>query len=262
MKQPWLSVVMPTYNGARYVQSALESVVAQEVGDFEFIAVDDGSTDGTLDLLRRYCDRLPMMVVERDHAGNWARNTNVGMRLAKGRYLCWLHQDDVWCADRLVQVRRLTCQWPDALLLLHPVWFIDARGWRIGRWRCPLGKTTSCLHPENVVRRLLVQNFVASCAPVFKAEAAREAGLLDEKLWYLADWDLWLKLARLGPTVYHPVPLASFRIHGGSQTSACHNAINDVEFQHRVVIARHLAALTCDKAAVRRIARLRGSLAT
>ena len=72
MKQPWLSVVMPTYNGARYVQSALESVVAQEVGDFEFIAVDDGSTDGTLDLLRRYCDRLPMMVVERDHAGNWA----------------------------------------------------------------------------------------------------------------------------------------------------------------------------------------------
>ena len=162
----------------------------------------------------------------------------------------------MWCADRLVQVRRLTCQWPDALLLLHPVWFIDARGWRIGRWRCPLGKTTSCLHPENVVRRLLVQNFVASCAPVFKAEAAREAGLLDEKLWYLADWDLWLKLARLGPTVYHPVPLASFRIHGGSQTSACHNAINDVEFQHRVVIARHLAALTCDKAAARRIARL------
>ena len=93
------------------------------------------------------------------------------------------------------------------------------------------------LQPAQVVERLLVQDFLASTAPVFKASAAIAAGPLDESLWYNADWDFWLKLAGAGETVYHPVPLSSFRVHRGSQTMT---RIEEFGMQYHLVLDRHL----------------------
>ena len=69
-----------------------------------------------------------------------------------------------------------------------------------------------------MVERLLVQNFIAIPAPLFRRDQALSVGGLDARLWYAADWDFWLKLAAMGPTVYSPRPLAGFRIHSQSQT--------------------------------------------
>jgi hypothetical protein len=85
---------------------------------------------------------------------------------------------------------------------------------------------------------LLVQNFVAIVAPLFKATAAASAGPLDEALWYTADWDFWLKLSASGKTIYHPELLSSFRVHQGSQTM---NRIEGIEFQLEAVLGRHLS---------------------
>jgi hypothetical protein len=242
MRHPWLSVIMPTYDGAAYLESALESLVAQEERDFEVVAVDDGSADATLQILNAYSDRLPMTIVEREHMGNWIANTNVGIRLANGTYLSMLHQDDLWCADRLAQLKRLTSDWPDASLLLHPSQFIDAAGKRVGLWRCPLPRRTTCLCSGELLKHLLVQDFVACSAPIFKAEAARRVGGMDETLWYAGDWDFWLKLARLGQTVYHPVPLTLCRVHSASQTCRRIHRTEDIADQYAAVLARHLAA--------------------
>ena len=87
MEGPWLSVIMPTYNGDAYLESALQSLVVQTDQDFEVVVVDDGSTDTTLRIIRAYSNHLPMTLVERPHRGNWVANTNLGMSLAKGRYL-------------------------------------------------------------------------------------------------------------------------------------------------------------------------------
>ncbi|NQT12357.1 MAG: glycosyltransferase [Planctomycetes bacterium] len=232
---------MPTYNGAAHLESAMETLLAQRNRDFDVVVVDDGSTDDTLKILKVYANQLPMTVVEREHEGNWVTNTNIGMSLAKGNYLCWLHQDDMWSPDRLVQLKRLTLKWPDAPLLLHPSWFIDAGGKRIGLWRCPLPRRTACLQSRTLLERLLIQNFVAASAPVFRAADAARVGRMDERLWYVADWDYWLKLARLGQTIYHPVPLTSFRVHPASQTSTRTDCTDDLRRQHMVVLARHLA---------------------
>jgi GT2 family glycosyltransferase len=240
MSKPWLSVIMPTYNGAAYLGSALESLVAQQEEDFDVVAVDDGSTDTTLTILREYSKRLPMTIVEREHEGNWVANTNLGMRSARGTYLCWLHQDDAWCDNRLAELKRLTAKWPDASLLLHPCWFIDAAGNRVGRWRCPLPRRTTCLESRDVLGHLLIQDFVTSSAPTFKAEAALKVGGMDERLWYVGDWDLWMKMVRLGRTIYHPVPLTSFRIHGASQTLTRTENMDDLRHQYTLVLARHL----------------------
>jgi len=236
----WLSVILPTYNGARHLESTLDSLVAQEEMDFEVIVVDDGSTDATPEILRRYSKRLPMAVVESRHTGNWVANTNVGIRVAKGRYLGWLHQDDTWRRDRVSKLKRLTSRWPEALLVLHPVWFIDAGGRRIGPWRCPLPSRTRYLGAAELVGHLLVQNFVASTAPVFRAEAASKVGGLDEQLWYVADWDFWLKLARLGRSVYLPSPLSSVRLHRDSQTVTRASNTEDLQHQYAAVLSRYL----------------------
>ncbi len=236
----WLSVIMPSYNGAPYLPAALDSLVAQGRADFEVIAVDDGSTDGTQEILHSYASRLPMKIISRQHEGNWIANTNRGMAVAKGRYLCILHQDDTWEPGRVQALRRLFDRWPEADLLLHPSWYIDPHGKRVGLWRCPFARVSGYLQPKEVLARLLVQDFLAACAPVFRKEVAAEVGWMDETLWYTGDWDFWLKLAGIGRTLYYPAPLISFRIHPLSQTSLGADGSERICQQYETVLSRHL----------------------
>src|SRR3981189_1602512 len=229
MSAPWLSVVMPTYNGGAFLAAALESVCAQQAGgDFEVVAVDDGSEDGTVALLEAYSSRLPLRIVRRARIGNWVASTNHGLSIARGEYACLLHQDDLWMDGRLRALRAALDGAPEAALVVHPSWFIDVRGARLGRWRCPLppGRIDGALVP----------------APLFRREKALEAGGMDESLWYTADWDLWLKLSTCGAVVHHPEPLAAFRIHPASQTAPRAERGEALRGQLETVLRRHLPA--------------------
>jgi GT2 family glycosyltransferase len=239
---PWLSVVMPTYNGAAHLPGALGGLLRQRDAGIEVVAVDDGSTDATLDLLRAVNCRLPVRVVRRDHTGNWVANTNHGLSVARGEWVCFLHQDDLWGARRLVELRAGIARRPEATLWLHPSWFIDGDGRRLGLWRCPLPGVPRTLPPARVVERLLVQNFIAMPAPLFRRETALRVGGLDETLWYTADWDFWLKLAAAGPTAYLPRPLAAFRLHAQSQTVRRSKGVDAFRDQLERVLRPHLRA--------------------
>src|SRR2546421_7290538 len=241
MSTPWLSVVMPTYNGDAFLTAALESIRAQQDGgDFEVIAVDDGSEDSTLATLEAYSSRLPLRIVSRPRTGNWVASSNHGLAVARGEYACLLHQDDLWMEGRLRALREALDGAPHPALVVHPSWFVDARGARLGRWRCPLppGK----VDPALVLERLIVQNFLAVPAPLFRRELALQAGGMDESLWYAADWDLWLKLSSKGTIVHHPEPLAAFRIHTASQTARRAARADALRLQFETVLRRHLPA--------------------
>jgi glycosyltransferase involved in cell wall biosynthesis len=242
MAHPWLSVVMPTFNGERYLGLALESIRAQELLGVEVVAVDDGSTDGTLPLLRSYTARLPLRIVESQGGRSWVRATNQGLAVARGEYACFLHQDDLWLPGRLAHVHRSLGQHQGTVFLLHPAWFIDARGRRLGLWRPPLPAGRPDLPAALVVERLLVQNFIPIPSPVFLREAATRSGSLDSTLWFTADWDLWLRLAELGRTLYLSRALSAFRIHPLSQTSR--GSVSPAEFrsQYEHVLDRYLEA--------------------
>lgn len=242
MRRPWLSVLMPTYNGAAYLAAALESIVAQKDDDIEIFAVDDGSTDDTLLVLRHYAEKLPLQVVVRGRVGSWVVNTNYGLSLARGEYVCFLHQDDCWLPGRLAALKTQAAVHPQVVLFLHASVFIDAMARRLGVWRCPLPHTYRPLPPDRVRERLLIQNFIAIPAPLFRRETALRLGGMDERLWYTADWDLWLKLATAGDSFYDPRPRTCFRIHELSQTMR--QSGDDAEFrrQHRAVLQHHLPA--------------------
>jgi GT2 family glycosyltransferase len=252
MARPWLSVVMPTYNGAAYLVAALDSIAVQRDDDIEVIAVDDGSTDATRAVLEGYAGRLPLRIVARPRVGNWVANTNHGLDLARGEYVGFLHQDDCWLPGRLPALKRRLADAPDAVLVVHASWFIDAAGRRLGVWRCPLPATAVGLPPTTVIDRLLVQNFIAVPAAVFRRDAALRAGRLDESLWYTADWDWWLRLAAGGTTLYCPRPLTALRVHAASQTAVRTTWADELRRQLETVLERHLQGLA---GSTRRVAR-------
>ena len=241
---PWLSLIIPTWNGARFLEATLASVKAQEERDIEIVLVDDGSTDDTLDIARSYAHQIPLRLVQRS-ARNWAANTNHGMRIAQGKYIGWLHQDDLWSPGRTARLRELAGGCPEAQLVAHPAWFIDENSARRGVWNFPLPLSRPTLFGAEAAARdvagsLLVQNWIAAPATLFRADAARRVGYLDEQLWYSADWDFWLKLALSGPVLLIPEPLASFRVHAESQTVARGPSDDDLRRQHARVLQRHL----------------------
>jgi len=262
--RPWLSVIMPTYNGDRYLSLALESVLVQHDSDVEIIAVDDGSEDRTLDILRSYAARMPLQVLQHKHSGNWVATSNHGLAVAQAEHACILHQDDLWLLGRLAALRRLVEARSDMALILHATRFIGPQGEKLGTWRCPLPASENGLDPEFVVERLMVANFVAMPAPLFRRDLALQAGGMDESLWFLADWDLWLKLAAAGKSLYLPRTLAAFRIHGKSQTVQRTSHLRDLDQQYASLHKRHLEPwLRCspERANVGRVAQAAWDLA-
>lgn len=238
--KPWLSVLIPTYNGEEYLPFALNSIAAQQDNGVECIAIDDGSTDKTLSILDAYRDKLTIKVLQRERKGNWSVNTNFALSYARGKYVCFLHQDDVWLKDRLKVMKELTSQFPQAVLLLHPSIYLDHTGNYLGPWKCPLPSIPNIIEPEFMVEKLLIQNFIAIPAPIFKREIAEMVGGLDQASWYTADWDFWLKIACCGPSVYYPIPLTGFRIHPSSQTIVRSSYLNDFRSQLEGAAERHL----------------------
>lgn len=242
---PWLSVVMPTFQGARWVAEALESIRAQGGDGYEVVAVDDGSTDATVDLLRSFAKSLPLRVLQPPRSGNWIAGTNLGLREARADYACILHQDDAWLPGRLQEIRAEIAHRP--ALVVHPSIFVDDAGRQVGTWRCPLPAVRGAVASGTFLSRLLVQNFVAVPAATFDRALALEAGGLDEKLWFTGDWDLWLRLGARGPVRYVPRPLAAFRVHAASQTVARDTDSDERRSQLLTVLHRHLEALPPDE---------------
>lgn len=232
-------MVMPTYNGETYLSQALDSLIAQKDDELEVVAVDDGSTDGTLDILYSYTGKLRLKILEHEHSGNWVVGTNAGLTSATGTFASILHQDDIWLPSRLRELRAVLAASGPPALLVHPIWFIGPDGRRAGSWRCPLPPAKT-LGPEFVTPRLLVQNFISVLGTVFPRQAVVDDGGLDEELWYTADWDLWLRLAGKGPTWHHPTRLGAYRIHPETQTATRSAAVGKFRRQLEAVLERHL----------------------
>jgi len=235
---PWLSVIMPSFHGEKWVDTALSSLVAQQADGIEVILIDGGPTSAAVDRAAAYADRLNLRVIERRDLATWQSKTNFGVSIACASHACLLPVDDVWLPGRAGVVRKWIRASPDAVLHLGPSAIIDRTGSTLGLWRCPLPDDVH-LEPEFVRKRLLVQNFVAAPVAVFRRDEWTNCGGLDEGLWYSADWDTWLKLSARGPVIYHGEVTIGFRIHGGSLTVTGSREVADFAAQMRIVLERH-----------------------
>jgi hypothetical protein len=248
MSGPWLSVIVPTWQGAAYVGAALESVAAQADAGVEVIAWDDGSTDATVQQVEAFASRLALRVVRGERSGNWVANTNAALRLAAGEHVCFLHQDDLWLPGRVAALRTAIDAGAD--FVTAPSLYLDEAGAPLGPWRCPLPGGE--LPPRLLHERLIVQNFFSIGAPAFRRRLLEDLGPMDPALWYTADWELWLRLAAAPRVVHVPRALAGFRLHRASQTVVRTGRSEEVREQLETVLARHGSGVPSAAAAAAR----------
>jgi hypothetical protein len=237
---PWLSVVVPSYRGERWIDAALASIACEQPAGIEVLLVDSGPSGEARARAAAFADRIRIRIFDRPDLLSWQSKTNFGVAMAAATHVCWLGVDDVWLPGRAAAVRTWISDAPDTALQLAPAAVIDSVGRTLGTWHCPLPPKRA-LPSAFVTERLLVQNFIAAPAPVFRKDGWIASGGVDETLWYTADWDLWLKLAALGPVCYRDAVTVGFRIHAGSLTAT--GSLDAVDFRRQLdtVLARHLS---------------------
>jgi GT2 family glycosyltransferase len=235
---PWLSVLMPVHAGSAWLAETLESVAGEPHDGVELVILDSTPDDSCERIARAYEGQLSIRYRRTPEIVSWTAKTNLAAREARGPYLSMLHQDDLWLSGRIADVQRATSKWPAAILFLNPSRIIDDKGRSMGLWRCPL-PADILLEPARLIEHLLVQNFVAIPAPVISRQAWLDVGGMDDSLWYTADWDLYLKLASQGVTIYSDVVTTAFRIHHDSLT--VRGSRDDMAFRAQMdsVIDRH-----------------------
>jgi len=205
------SIITITRNSSRYLEQTVRSVLSQEYPDLEYILVDGGSTDGTLDLIRRYAaeDSRIRWISEPDRGISDAMNKGIG--LATGEIIAHLHSDDRYpAADVLSRVAAAFRQHPDALWLTGGEYIVDEEGAILREIRVR----------RYSYRKLVRSNFILHPATFVRSEGFRRAGVFDSTRTHAMDYDLWLRLGILGDPLVVDAPLACFRLHEGSLSTA------------------------------------------
>ncbi|MCK8483292.1 glycosyltransferase [Aliiroseovarius sp. S2029] len=241
MRLPWLSVIMPVFNGRATLNDALSSL-ADQCDGIEIIAVDQGSTDGSRDVLQAAQTSLPIRIIDNPEGKSWTENTNIGLRAASAPLVTMLHQDDIWANGRAALLKDMSNRHQDVDIWVHGAALIDEQGRTIGQMGPPFGNARRALHCEQALSHLIVQNTIALPSVMFRRDVALHKGGLDEELWYTADWDLWLDLAENG-LVWDPACAAAFRIHASSLTMTGSRDLHAFRHQLDVPLDRHLPNL-------------------
>ncbi|MCU0488245.1 MAG: glycosyltransferase [Anaerolineales bacterium] len=199
---PLVSIVTPSYNQARFIEETIQSVLGQDYPRIEYLIVDGGSTDGSVEIIRRYADRLGWWVSERDQGQTDA--INKGFARANGEILAWINSDDTYLPQAVSQAVAALQSHPQAGMVYGDANLIDEHGAVLGKF--PARQTDY---------RRLRQGYVhiPQQAAFFRADLWRKIGPLDPTFYFAMDYDLWVRLAGQAPLVYTPQLWANFRLH-------------------------------------------------
>lgn len=215
---PKVSVLIPTYNYARFLPEAIESVLAQEFGDFELLIVDDCSTDNTAQVARKYCEmdsraRFSVNAANLGMVENW----NHCLKLAAGEYIKFLFGDDVLIGPRaLGKMVAMLDSNPRAALAASARIILDENSRWIDRW------TTfgDGIHPgHDAIARCLLRNhnLIGEPSAVIFRKARAQRGFAPAYR-QLVDEEMWFHILEQGDLAYTRDALCGFRRHGGQQT--------------------------------------------
>jgi len=211
-----VSIITPTYNRANLLSRALESALGQTFKDFELLVIDDGSTDGTAELMARYTARDPRVryLVQPENAGVSAAR-NRGFREGHGRFYALLDSDDEWCPEKLEQQVAAFDKMPPEVGLIYTA--VETLGPE--RW---------IHHPKHrgdLSTKLLIENVIHGTSSVMlRREAVEQTGMFDEGIPAVEDWDYWIRLSRHFQVSYLPEVLGYY-----------HDAKNDSQRKSLIV---------------------------
>lgn len=179
-------MIIPTYNRLPMVQEAVESVLAQDFEDFELIVVDDGSTDGTAEVIRKYGRRVRLIEHAHNRGVSAARNT--GILHSRGKYIAFLDSDDLWVKGKLrIQVNFLDENPQYLLCYTDEIWI------REGKRVNPMKRHSK--YSGWIFEKCLPLCIISPSSAMMRRVLFQKVGLFDEALPVCEDYDFWLRVS-------------------------------------------------------------------
>ena len=205
-----VSIITPSYNQGRFIEETINSVLTQTYPNIEYILIDGGSTDNTMDIVKKYEDKINIIVHEKDKGQSDA--INKGFRLAHGELVGWINSDDKLYPDCVEKIVGMYAEHPDgAIYYGTQIDVIDANSQK--RKECG----TKIPDREYLLRK---RYDVVQPGSFYRTDFVRQVGYLDETVHYCMDLDLFLKLLAKGKIYsYEAGTLAAIRVWGETKTS-------------------------------------------
>lgn len=228
MVSPLVSIIIPTYNRAPWLMEAVESVFKQTVQDFELIIIDDGSTDGSADILQKV-SRPFLYRFQKNQGVSRARNQ--GLFSAKGKWIAFLDSDDLWLPKKLESQLQFFSDHPQALICqTEEIWIRNGR--RVNR-----GKKHQKFSGD-IFAPALKLCLVSPSAVMIQRDLLEKVGYFDEALPACEDYDLWLRISAHYPIYLIDEPLVIKRGGHPDQLSRTTPALDRLRIQSLVKLLR------------------------
>lgn len=205
---PSISIVMPCFNAAQFIEEALRAVLLQNYPEFELIVIDGGSTDGTVEVIKRYEPWLKYWASEKDRGQSHA--INKGLVRTTGELFNWANADDIMCPNAFMTLADLYLKNPKCAGVFGAMEVFDEKGYQNTWHPIPGDKEEIGVWGKSA--------FLPQPAALFPCQLCKDIGGVNEALHYVMDVDLILRLADHGPFAVTKSPTYRFRHHQESKT--------------------------------------------
>ena len=198
---PLVSIVTPSYNQAAYLESTIRSVLDQDYTPLEYLIVDGGSTDGSLEIIQKYAGRLAWWVSEKD--SGQAEAINKGLQRANGEIVAWLNSDDLYLPGAIQGAVRAFQEDPNLGMVYGDAITVDPEERQLNR----------LAFKDWGLKDLMGFRIICQPAVFMRKAVLEKTGCLDPSYHFMLDHLLWIKIARLAPIRHVPTPWAAARHH-------------------------------------------------
>jgi len=205
-KWPKISIVTPSLNQGKFIEETIRSVLLQGYPDLEYIIIDGGSKDGSVDIIMKYEPWLAYWVTETDNGQ--AQAINKGLKKSSGEIVAWLNSDDVYKPFALKSGVEIFLKHPAAYMIYGDVSFVDENSKFLKKFNTKQFDLISQLYT----------NMVPQQAAFFRRKVFNKVGYLNERFHHPFDNDLFIRIGTMCEVKYEPVEIAKYRLHQNSKT--------------------------------------------
>lgn len=239
----FVSVVLPCYNQKKYVGEAIESVLNQTHKNFELIIIDNASTDGTKEIIKKYEDNyLNIRTIYHEKNVGFQNSINEGFSSSKGNFIAVQNSDDIWYEYKLEEQVRIFRENPEVDIITTDADIIDEKGNKVGRRLSEEISWDEFGLIKTPFRKLCKINFCCHPSLIFKKSCLENEKGYDPSLGYACDWWFLLSIVSTHKLYYIQKPLLSYRVHSENLTKDKTNTYRDM-----VEIRKRLAEQGVDK---------------
>jgi glycosyltransferase involved in cell wall biosynthesis len=233
---PLVSIIIPCYNGEKFIAEAIESIINQTYQNWELIIINDGSTDKSEKIIKQYCRKDNRIKYKKNSKNKGIPATrNIGIKASNGEYIALLDQDDLWINEKLeMQMKEYLKASKRVGLLFGNIMVINVIN-KSKRIKKPININFEEISSEELFKKLYFNNFITSITVILRKECLEKIGLFNERIkWGGDDYELWLRIAKYYKFKYINQILATRREHTNNYSSTEKSVEGNIELVNNI----------------------------